>query len=380
MKLLKKEANNLIRILWVINLAETPPRGMYCPVRNLPCPIEPTIRPSKPICFIAIPTGEEWKDTNKTVKEVLEEKGVFPYVAVEDITAGRDILCKICERILGSTFGIVELTEKNINVMFEFGLILGRSKPVFILYNKKLAEKISPRIPTDIIALERIEYTHQEELRERFSKGLETYLEKQGVMFEKEARPEASPEEIDVCIRGAKSEIAEVRVEAMRALASINYRRRLADDPRVLEVIKTSLKDKHFEVRRASIEALHYIMEYEEEKEVKDRIAENTIQTLIQIAKEDSDLKCRELAIRSFSAINGRALDTILEIFENSDDETFNRFENVIMSTLRDCSSKGSAIDLTKKLFNLLEKNHSQKMKERVHNALDYVRAGQHKV
>lgn len=158
-KLLKKVANNLIRILWVINLAEIPTRGIYCPVRNLPCPIEPTIRPSKPICFIAIPTGEEWKDTNRTVKEALEEKGVFPYVAVEDITAGRDILCKICERILGSTFGIVELTEKNINVMFEFGLILGRSKPVFILYNKKLAEKISPHIPTDIIALERIEYS-----------------------------------------------------------------------------------------------------------------------------------------------------------------------------------------------------------------------------
>jgi len=91
-----------------------------------------------------------------------------------------------------------------------------------------------------------------------------------------------------------KSEIAEVRAEAMRGLLDINYRRRLAYDPRVLEVIKNSLKDKDFEVRRASIEVLYLIMEYEEEKEVKDRIAENTIQTLIQIAKEDSDLRCRE--------------------------------------------------------------------------------------
>ena len=203
---------------------------------------------------------------NRTVKEVLDDNGVFPYVAMDDVTAGRDILCKICERILGSTFGVVELTEKNVNVMFEFGLILGRNKPVFILYNKKLAEKISPRIPADISALERIEYTNQEELRERFSKGLRTYLEKQGVRVEEKPRPEASPEEIDVCNKAAKSKIAEVRAEALKDLCHLNYRKRLAHDPRVLEVIKNSLKDQNVEARRSSIEALHFIIEYEENK------------------------------------------------------------------------------------------------------------------
>lgn len=107
------------------------------------------------------------------------------------------------------------------------------------------------------------------------------------------------------------------------------------------------------------------------------RLIEDTIQTIIQIAKGDPDLRCRQLAIRSFGAINGRAVDTILEILENSDDETFRHLEGTIAETLRLCSRRGDAIELKKKLFNLLEKNPSQNMKERVNKALDYVRGGQ---
>jgi len=365
----------------VISLAEsyleTSSKGLYCPVRNLPCPIEPKIQQSKPFCFIAIPSEEGWKDTNRTVKEILDENGVFPYVAMDDVTAGRDILCKICERILGSTFGVVELTEKNLNVMFEFGLILGRSKPVFILYNKALAKKISPKIPADIIALERIEYINQEELRQKFSKGLKTYLEKQGLRVEMKPRSEASPEEIDVCLKAANSNIGEVRAAAFKDLYHRSFHRRLAHDPRVLEVIKKSLKDQNVEARRSSIEALHRIMEYEGDKNIKASFIDNTIQTVIQIAKEDPDLRCRQLAIRSFGAINGRAFDTILEILENSDDQTFRKLESSIVDTLRLCSSRGDAIELKKKLFNLLENNPSPDMKKRVNNALGYVRGGQ---
>ena len=106
----------------------------YCPVRNKPCPIEPKIRPSSPVCFIAIPSKLEWKDTCQTVKEILDENGVFPYIAEEEVTTGRDILCKICEKILFSNFGVIELTERNPNVMFEFGFVLASQKPVFILF------------------------------------------------------------------------------------------------------------------------------------------------------------------------------------------------------------------------------------------------------
>ena len=80
----------------------------YCPVMDKPCPIESRIEPSSPVCFIAIPHRKRWDDTMNTIRKVLETNNVFPYVAVDDVTAGRAILCKICEKIHSSTFGIIE--------------------------------------------------------------------------------------------------------------------------------------------------------------------------------------------------------------------------------------------------------------------------------
>lgn len=45
--------------------------------------------------------------------------------------------------ILSSRFGVIELTERNPNVMFEFDFLIANQKPVFVLYNKAIAGKIS---------------------------------------------------------------------------------------------------------------------------------------------------------------------------------------------------------------------------------------------
>jgi len=96
-------------------------------------------------------------------------------VADEDITAGREILCKVCEKITNSDFGVIEVGTVNPNVMFEFGLILGRRKPVFILFNKALSKE-GHFIPTDIIALERIEYRNQGSLEKKLTGGFKQYI------------------------------------------------------------------------------------------------------------------------------------------------------------------------------------------------------------
>jgi len=114
------------------------------------------------------------KDTRETVVEILKKYNINPYLADEDVTAGRDILCKICEKITYSDFGIIELTAVNPNVMLEFGLILGRRKPVFILFNKGLPST-SQYIPVDIIALDRIEYANQPMLATKFERGIQQY-------------------------------------------------------------------------------------------------------------------------------------------------------------------------------------------------------------
>lgn len=150
----------------------------YCPIKNSECSIEMDISAS-PLCFIAIPFREEMEDTRATVTKVLKRHGIQPYIADEEVTTARDILCKICEKITFSDFGIIELTSINPNVMLEFGIILGRRKPVFILFNKKAKpESNAEKIPADIVALERIEYSSQKALHDKFNKGIEQYIGK----------------------------------------------------------------------------------------------------------------------------------------------------------------------------------------------------------
>jgi hypothetical protein len=109
----------------------------------------------------------------------LKRKGIDRYIADEEVTTGRDILCKICEKITYSDFAAIELTQINPNVLIEFGIILGRRKPVFILFNKKAKMSAeSEKIPADIVALDRIEYSNQRMLSKKFEKGLDQYIAK----------------------------------------------------------------------------------------------------------------------------------------------------------------------------------------------------------
>lgn len=149
---------------------------LYCPIKNSECSIKTDLS-GGPLCFIAIPFREEMLDTRRTVTKILKKHGIQPYLADEDVTTGRDILCKICEKITFSDFGIIELTSVNPNVMLEFGIILGRRKPVFILFNKG-TKADATFIPADIVALDRIEYTNQQTLSRKFERGIEQYFER----------------------------------------------------------------------------------------------------------------------------------------------------------------------------------------------------------
>ncbi len=182
-------------------------------------------------------------DTRQTVRGILEENGIFPYVAEEEVTAGRDILCKICERILSSSFGVIELTERNPNVMFEFGFILASQKPVFVLYNRAIAEKIKAQPPADISALERIEYYNQEELHEGFSKGLRKYIDEQYPTLRREeerkkALVEAKSEDLDLVLEALESFNDIKRLEGARDLLLLSYNKRIIHDKRALKIIK----------------------------------------------------------------------------------------------------------------------------------------------
>lgn len=304
-------------------------------------------------------------DTRQTVKGILEENGVFPYVAEEEVTAGRDILCKICERILSSNFGVVELTERNPNVMFEFGFILASQKPVFVLYNRAIAEKINARPPADISALERIEYYNQEELHEKFSKGLRKYIDEQypAVRREeakKEVLVEATSEDLDVILEALESSNDAKRVEGTKDLLLLSYGKRIIHDKRILDVIRKSLNDPNDKIRSEFLEISKIILRVEDETHKKSLI-EKFLEKIIQISLQDENTRVRA---RAFDVLeetkNPKIINPSFKAIQEFSKGEWPDVKTNVIRCLRVFYWNDYHSTITKKLYKLLDEPNLQ--------------------
>lgn len=340
----------------------------------MPCPVEPKIRPTSPFCFIAIPLSKEWTDSRETIKSVLNGNGVFPYVADEDVTAGKDIFCKICEKVISSHFGVVELTEKNPNVMLEFGLILGNQKPVFILYNKATADKIGAHLPADITALERIEYSNQRELKEKFSEGLRSYLEKSYPTLKREKEKvlvEASSEDLNLILEALESSNDTKRLEATRDLLLLSYGKRILHDKRVLEAMRKSLTDPNDKIRGEFLEILNIILRVEDDAHRKS-LTENFLETLIQISLQDKKIEVRR---RAFDVLeetkNPEIISPCFKAIREFNRNDWGIVRSNVISCLRVFYWNDYRRTITQKLYALLDEPDIQ---ERVKEILERLR------
>ena len=344
----------------------------YCPVRDMPCPIEPKIEPSSPVCFIAIPHGKGWSDTRNTIKAVLESNNIFPYVAMDDVTAGRDILCKICERIYSSTFGVIELTERNPNVMFEFGLILGSQKPVFILYNKTLTKE--ERLPADIIALERIEYENQNELRQKFSRGLNNYLgRKERQQPSREPTTVVSSEEIDLLLKALKDSDDEIRLLGSKELFNLCYSKQFTHEKSLTDAMISLLNDPVDTIRLITLDTLRQLLLWRAREENKTYLLDNSINGIRENALH-GDRLARVKAIRFLGSIKEkRAVDFLFEALENTEEDAY---LEAIASSLKDLFYTAQwvesvySLSIRERLFGMLRKPKLRKRAKIVFDTL----------
>jgi len=341
----------------------------------MPCPLEPKIQTTSPFCFVAIPSSSGWIDTRETVKSVLNENGVFPYVAEEDVTAGKDIFCKICEKILSSSFGVVELTEKNPNVMLEFGLILGNRNPVFVLYNKAIAEKIKVHLPSDITALERIEYSNQRELRDKFSKGLSSYLEKLYPTLKREEEKvleEASSEDFDLILESLESSNDIKRSEAARDLLLLSYRKRIVHDKHVLEVIRKSLSDPNDKTRYEFLDILKIILRVEDDAHRK-LLADNFLGKIIQISLQDEKIEVRRGAFDALKETeNSKIIEPCIKAIRAFRKEEWERVQSEVIGCLHIFYWGDCRRTITRDLYAMLDEPNLQ---ERARTILERLRA-----
>jgi nucleoside 2-deoxyribosyltransferase len=316
-------------------------------------------------------------ETRQTVKKILEGNGVFAYVAEEEVTAGRDILCKICERILSSNFGVVELTQRNPNVMFEFGFLLASQKPVFVLYNKALAEKIKAHPPADISALERIEYYNQEGLYERFLKGLTKYIDEQypTIRREKEKKKalvDASSEDLNLILEALKSNNDIKRLESTRDLLLLSYDKRIIHDKRVLEIIKRSLNDANDKIRGEFLEILKIILRVEDDAHRKS-LTENFLEKVIEISLRDVKIEVRRRAFDLLEDTNNpKIIGPCFKAIRDFNRNDWGMVKSNVIGCLRVLYRDDYCRTITQKLYTLLDEPNLQ---DRVREILERLRA-----
>jgi hypothetical protein len=112
--------------------------------------------------FLDIPYNEEYLTFEDALKETIAKNGLTPVMAKDSIKS-KAILCKMCQLIQESKFGLADVSYPTHNIPFELGLLLGLGKNCVILKKKDAP------IPTDISGLEYVEYQNTRQLKEKLA-------------------------------------------------------------------------------------------------------------------------------------------------------------------------------------------------------------------
>jgi hypothetical protein len=101
---------------------------------------------------------QERDDLREAIEKAFKGTGLNAYYADIEIRQTH-ILEKIKERILGTSFGIYDITHiEKPNIFLELGLAMGSERPFYIMCKK------GTKIPADLAGLDRIEYESYKEL------------------------------------------------------------------------------------------------------------------------------------------------------------------------------------------------------------------------
>ncbi len=129
------------------------------------------------VVFVGIP----FKDTEVHRFSQVYEQSIKPAIAAMNLTVWRAdenmdnvvVMCKICQGIQKSRYAIIDISDWNSNVLFEFGLVCGLGKRALLLKNKMSA------VPTDLRGLEYISYQdNYEQLKIKIIDNLEKIVSK----------------------------------------------------------------------------------------------------------------------------------------------------------------------------------------------------------
>ena len=122
--------------------------------------------------FVAIPFESEYENVYKYgIKPALDSLGLKPWKANEEFQ-NIDIMCKICGGIQESSMAVIDISNWNVNVLFELGLIYGLGKIAFLIKRKEA------EVPVDLSGMIYIPYGEYDKLKENLIRYIEVHRQR----------------------------------------------------------------------------------------------------------------------------------------------------------------------------------------------------------
>ena len=148
------------------------PKIIHCPLTGSKC--EKYIETQPNMYFVAHAFTKENKDDLRgAIEKALKDFYLEPYYADQEIRS-QHILCKICEKIRCSKFGIFDISDENSNVTLELGMAWGFGNKALLI------TKSGSKIPADLEGLDRLEYASFIDLTEKLRTKIGDYTHEEG--------------------------------------------------------------------------------------------------------------------------------------------------------------------------------------------------------
>lgn len=121
--------------------------------------------------FISEPYDEKRDERDKSI---INSLGGFPYEIADHKVMNIALTCKICQQIQSSAFGIVDISNRNPNVLIELGMLYGFGKPTIIILEKDAYPEFD--VPSNVKGIEQVRYENFEDLTEKLQQCIVTLL------------------------------------------------------------------------------------------------------------------------------------------------------------------------------------------------------------
>lgn len=185
-------------------------------------------------------------------------------------------------------------------------------------------------------------------------------------------RTKATPEEIELCLKAIDGATKEARLEGLKELELLIYKRDISDELKVLNLLEELLNDKDGNIQRKVLNILGLmfrVINDESEKKLSNKYSTH----ILNLTEVESIPEVRSDAIELLVEMDDkRVIEKIIKIILSESDELFNRVKS--SSGLRRLSDETKLQFKSKLLEQLNIPEQKENIKKRIIGVLDDIR------